>query len=143
MKKKNAVIFDIDGTLALFNDKDPYDRDFTQDDINIPVQHVLRMYHADLRYIIIVSGRKDIYKKQTILWLKKHNIPYDFLYMRPTQPKGIQEPSDVIVKQQIYDTYIKDQYNILGVFDDRKKVKKMWVENGLFVFDVNQTDAEY
>ncbi len=140
---KNAVIFDIDGTLALFNDKDPYDRDFTKDEVSIPVRHVLKMYKSDMRDIIIVSGRKDIYKEQTQQWLKIHDIPYDHLHMRPTQPKGINEPSDVIVKQNIYDTHIKGKFSILAVYDDRKRVKKMWVQNGFFVFDVNQHDEEY
>ncbi len=63
--------------------------------------------------------------------------------MRPTQPKGIQEPSDVLVKQHIYDTYIKDKFMIIAAFEDRKQIKKMWVENGIFVFDVNQHDKEY
>ncbi len=64
-----AIIVDIDGTLALFNDKDPYDRDFTQDEVNAPVKELVKKYYYDATTIIVVSGRKDIYKEQTQQWL--------------------------------------------------------------------------
>ena len=37
----------------------------------------------------------------------------------------------------------KRKYNVRFVIDDRKRVKRMWVDEGLFVFDVNQTDEEF
>lgn len=38
---------------------------------------------------------------------------------------------------------LRDEYEIMGVFEDRKRVKRMWVEAGVFVFDVNQKDEEF
>ena len=38
---------------------------------------------------------------------------------------------------------VKDKYNIVGVFDDRKHCKRLWNELGVFVFDVNQYDIEF
>jgi len=135
-KLPKAVICDIDGTLALFGDKNPYERDFINDRINDPVVEILGMY-TNLGYkIIIVSGRKDIYRDVTERWLKRHEISYDLLYMRKTAPIGTQEPKDIIVKREIYDTYIKDKYNVYFVIDDRPQVIRLWRELGLPVFDV-------
>ena len=32
---------------------------------------------------------------------------------------------------------------VIGIFDDRPKVVRMWRENGFFVFDVHQTGEEF
>ncbi len=45
---------------------------------------------------------------------------------------------DTEVKQQIYDTYFKDKYNIAYVIDDRPSVIQMWRSNGLEVIDVGE-----
>lgn len=51
--------------------------------------------------------------------------------------------SDEIIKKEIYDNHIKDNYNVLGVFDDRLKVIRMWEKEGLFVFNCNQGNIEF
>jgi tRNA uridine 5-carbamoylmethylation protein Kti12 len=134
-----AIVCDIDGTLALFEGENPYDRDFSQDRLNEPVANILRQYKNTTK-IIIVSGRKEKYIDQTEKWLLKNNIEYDFLYL----PRGdADNRKDFILKKELYDACIKGKYNVLLVIDDRKQVKKMWVANGLFVLDVNQTDEEF
>lgn len=50
---------------------------------------------------------------------------------------------DTELKRNFYHQHIKEYYNVEVVFDDRKSVKKMWTEEGLFVFDVNQKDLVY
>ncbi len=50
---------------------------------------------------------------------------------------------DAIIKKEIYDREIKGKFNVLFAVDDRKQVKRLWVKEGIFVFDVNQTDEEY
>jgi hypothetical protein len=50
---------------------------------------------------------------------------------------------DAIVKKEMLDKILATGTEIIAAFDDRKKVKRMWVENGIFVFDVNQTDEEF
>lgn len=137
-----AIICDLDGTLALFGDANPYDRDFLQDKINPSVADVLDTYQAACGdgwgevQLIIVSGRKDKYKAQTKEWLKKNLVYYDALYMRKTAPDGQPEPKDVLVKQEIYETYIKGKYNALFVLDDRDQVVDMWRSLGLTCFQV-------
>lgn len=134
-----AYIFDIDGTLALMKDRSPYDwHRVGEDDLNIPVAGIL----SDVRYadvkIIIFTGRDGVCKKDTLDWLRAYNIAFDYFDIRP---EGNTE-KDSIVKKRMFDK-IKDKYNVIGVFDDRKQVKQMWVDMGLFVFDVNQYDEVF
>mgnify|MGYP003433581663 FL=1 len=51
--------------------------------------------------------------------------------------------SDDIVKEEMYNTHIKDKYEVIGVFDDRLKVCRMWYKLGLFVFNCNQGLIEF
>jgi len=134
---KNVVISDLDGTLALIqNGKNPYDRDFENDVISYQVLEMIKPYN-----IIFVSGRKEQYRKQTMMFLERcGNLSIESLYMRSDNDNR----SDVLVKDDIYQNYIKDKYNVLFVVDDRKKViRDVWVKNGIFVFNVNQYDLEF
>jgi hypothetical protein len=38
---------------------------------------------------------------------------------------------DAIVKQEIYDTKIKDKYEILYAIDDREDIAEVWNRNGI------------
>src|SRR5205807_145480 len=84
----NALIVDLDGTLALFDRKvvSAYDRDFTQDELNRSVYTLLNRYSEDTT-IFLVSGRQEKDREATVTWLKMHAIPYDHLYMRQTDDK--------------------------------------------------------
>jgi len=137
----DAIIMDLDGSLCIFGNANPYERNFLEDKINPSLKMILEWKRvAENKYpkteLILVSGRKDIYRDQTEQWLKNNDVDYDFLYMRKTAPEGQNEPKDTIVKKEIYDTYINGKYNILGVFDDRPQVVRLWKSLGLFVFDV-------
>jgi len=138
-KLPNAIICDLDGTLALTGDRDIYDGSKVHLDIvNEPVKRILERY-ADTHYIIICSGRSGEYRDISIEWLNRNSIPWNYIYTRKIGDKL----KDSIIKQEIYDTHIKDKYNVEFVLDDRKQVKRMWVENGLFVLDCNQLDLEF
>lgn len=129
-----AIICDLDGTLALFGDADPYNRDFSQDEVNPPVESIVMRNEAD--EVILCSGRMDKYRKQTEDWLKKNQIDYDKLYMRKTDDQR----KDFVIKEEIYNTYIKDKYNVLFVLDDRNQVVDLWRHLGLTCFQVAEGD---
>lgn len=132
----DAIICDLDGTLALFGEKNPYDRDFTKDEVNSIVREILRLHSGDETKIIFVSGRKDVFKDQTEKWLKENwGFPYE-LHMRKTAPEGQNEPKDVLVKEEIYNEYIKGKYNVLFVLDDRDQVVNFWRSQGLTCLQV-------
>jgi hypothetical protein len=50
--------------------------------------------------------------------------------------------NDAIIKSEIADE-IEKEYNILCVFDDRKRVVDMWINRGIFVFDVGQGKGDF
>ena len=136
----SCIICDIDGTLAQGLHRSPYDYSKVKDDIvNSNLRTILHqfVYAGDKYHIFIFSGRDDNCKKETLNWLLYNKIPYNGLVMRSTGDKR----SDVIVKKEMYEEYIKGKYNVLTVFDDRPKVIRMWKEEGLFVMDCNRQDS--
>lgn len=146
-------IFDIDGTIARNIGRGFYDwHRVGEDEVIKETQDLLSLLqagnlsqvdHQDAEYIrtIIFSGREYECYEQTALWLKEHGFQYDELHMRSepgtTQPKNAK---DSLVKDELYNLFIKGKYNVEFVVDDRKQVKEMWVAKGLFVLDVNQHD---
>jgi len=128
-----AVIVDLDGTLAFANGKrDWYDSDVSTDDISEIVKEHVQYQYEKGKTIIIVTGRDNKAELSTREWLAKHDIPYHKLYMREFGDYR----KDTIVKKEIYENYIKDNYFISVVYDDRKKVVNMWRSLGIKCFQV-------
>lgn len=128
----DCYIFDIDGTLALMQDRSPYDWKRVGEDLpNMPVVNIARRLETDYA-IILMSGRDAVCREETRKWLKLHNIPYNSLYMRP---EGNTE-KDTVVKKRLYEENIKDIFNVLTIFDDRDCVVAQWRQLGLPCFQV-------
>lgn len=146
---KPAIIVDMDGTLSdcshrlhFVNTKprnyDAFEAGCHADPVNEAVATVVNAMSLAAN-ILIVSARMDGRKHLTVDWLDRNNIPYDGLYMR----KQDDSRKDDVVKREILDKIREEGYTVLFAIEDRKRVKQMWVENGVFVFDVNQKDKEY
>ena len=142
---KNKVIFDLDGTLALIDErralaakpdgKINWKVFFAPENIALdkPNEPVIEMFKclADRGFeMIILSGRDAISRTETRLWLKEHGIFPDILWMRP---QGSFTPDNEL-KQTWLDEIGVD--NVFCVFDDRDKVVQMWRDNGLTCFQV-------
>jgi predicted secreted acid phosphatase len=136
-----AVIVDIDGTIADNRARNPFHYDKVLEDTPIQATvEIVRLLHRSGYKIIFVSGREEICKKDTLEWLKLQQIPLDELFMRPAGDFR----KDSVIKKEIFLNLIKDKYYVKFVIDDRKQVKQMWVNDlGLFVFDVNQIDLDF
>jgi predicted kinase len=133
----HAIICDIDGTLALHNGRSPYDTAKCEGDlVNPDIAAMVRMHDAWGMKVILVTGRDQEFHDHTVRWLEKYGIPFDLLYMRKLGDKT----RDNLVKQEIYDTYIKGRYNILFVLDDRNRVVDQWRQNGLTCLQVAEGD---
>lgn len=133
-----AIIVDIDGTVALMGDRSPYDASkCIEDTVHEPVRNVIDMFLNDNtdyrgfntklkeRKLIFLSGRDAKYRASTDMWLK-YNLGLDFvdfkLYMRPEGDCR----KDSVVKKELYEQYVKNRYNVLFVLDDRDQVVNMW-----------------
>ncbi|MFI7608757.1 hypothetical protein ACIBTV_27105 [Micromonospora sp. NPDC049366] len=129
-----VVLVDIDGTVALKVDRSPYDMTrVLEDGPNRPVILVVRAMHAAGYGVIFCSGRDESARADTMTWLDRHvQVPYLALYMRRLGDGR----RDSVVKQEFFNEHIRKQYDVLGVFDDREQVVRMWRANGLTVFQV-------
>ena len=144
------VIFDLDGTLALIDDrrristksngKIDWDIFFNPNNIsldkpNLPVIKVAQMFKDQGFRIVILSGRLKTTKDATRKWLNDNGVPFDVLKMRPDNNSFKFTPDDDL-KQWWLDSLFTDTSDIFAVFDDRQKVVDMWRRNGLTCFQV-------
>lgn len=141
LKKQNAIIVDLDGTLAIFEGiRNGLDfTDVTNDKVNKPIKKILLMYkkYESKGKIIIISGRPNtkIVYNQTLFWLKKNKIPFDYLYL--VDRDGIPDAEN---KKYFYEKNIANKYNIEFILEDRNNVVSMWRKLNLTCLQVNETD---
>ena len=146
IRNDKIVIFDLDGTLALIDDrrdlatkdngKFDWDVFFNPDNISLdlpnhPVIDMANLLHKQGFRIFILSGRSDVTHQATVNWLNDNGIWWDHLVMRPQNHLYL---PDNDLKQMWLDSIGKD--NVAMVFDDRQQVVDMWRQNGLTCFQV-------
>lgn len=138
MSPSQAFIFDIDGTLALRVDRGPFDwRRVGEDVCNSSVVAVVRALELSGAKIVYVSGRPENVRLATEQWIRDHIGVVGPLFMRPERDNR----SDVEIKREIYLREICPTYEVLGVFDDRSRVVKLWRDElGLTCFQVADGD---
>ena len=132
------VLVDIDGTVALMSGRSPYDMSRVGEDRpNTAVIAAVRAMHAAGYGVVFCTGRDASCRSATERWLDEHvGVPYLGLYMRAVGDSR----KDAVVKREIFDREIRDRYRVVGVFDDRMQVVRMWRELGLTVFQVAEGD---
>ncbi len=158
-----AIIVDIDGTCAHMVNRGPFDWDKVVDDIpDEEIFHIIKNNHARGRDIIFLSGRDSCCYDKTFNWLTcyfdyiiSHNkLPnrdtswnhyykldndYFKLYMR----KEGDMRKDSIVKEELFNEYIRDKYNVKLVLDDRNSVVRLWIMLGLKVLHCGNPFIEF
>ncbi|GAB3152599.1 hypothetical protein GCM10027290_43610 [Micromonospora sonneratiae] len=132
------VLVDIDGTVALMSGRSPYDMSRVGEDRpNHAVIAAVRAMHAAGYEVVFCSGRDDSCRTVTEGWLAEHvGVPYLALHMRALGDTR----KDSVVKKEIFEREIRDHYRVVGVFDDRMQVVRMWRDLGLTVFQVADGD---
>lgn len=141
---RNAVIFDMDGTLADVRSirhhvvpPTPKPKGWKKDfhafhtlSVDVPanahvVDHAIR---ASLlgNAVIIVTARSAKYRPQTAWFLAMHGIPSDALYMRGDKDGR----PDYDVKKDIL-TAIRREYNVIHAVDDNPDIIRLWNEEGI------------
>lgn len=136
---EEAFIFDIDGTLAKMFGRGPFDWHRVGEDS--PIAAVIKVAQALQKHyrIVALSGRDEVCFDETMQWLIANGIFVDSLYMRPANSYI---PDD-IVKHELFYNNVAPSYNVIGVFDDRLKVCRMWEEIGLTLFRVGPIDSDF
>jgi hypothetical protein len=134
--KRKALIIDIDDTLSDASHRREYLKGYTKDfekffsemeldGVNPHIKALCDMFDGE---IILLTGRPDSYKEVTEKWLKKHDIKYDFLFMKPVKDKYVK---DFVFKESFYLSDIAPKFKIIHAIDDRKVVIDMWREIGV------------
>jgi hypothetical protein len=131
--KPNCVLVDLDGTLNYALYRPWYGKDaavkMINDKPNIGLVILLQNLSKDIK-IIIMSGRSEGDEANTSLaWLSNYGIKYEQAIFRK---EGDYRKGEVI-KLENYNTYIKDKYNVIAVFEDDDKCIKMYKDLGLNV----------
>ena len=142
--ERDVVVCDIDGTIADIKHRLHYVKDgkkdwdgffskMDKDSLREDVFEILKEKESEGKQIIFVSARPEDYREVTKKWLED-NVKLESPLMLFMRSKGDSRP-DTIVKNQIYNNYLKDM-NVTLVIDDRPCVIRMWKELGLETLDV-------
>jgi len=144
------ILVDIDGTLAdgthrqhyvtrPEGEKKDWDSYYEALSYDEPISFVMRWVRklAEDHTICLVSGRPDTYQRETMNWLIKWAVPYDYLFMR----SGGDHRPDTEVKAKILKHIPRDLLQF--VIDDRPQVIRMWRENGVKVYPVRGACDEF
>lgn len=138
-----AVIFDVDGTLADvsgirhyvsplaegyrgYKNFDAFHAAASFAPANASVVTMAKVEHESGNKVIVVTSRRQHWEYRTRVWLGKHAIPFDALYMRGN---GDTRP-DYEVKRDIL-AQIRETYDPFLAYDDNPAVIRLWEEEGL------------
>lgn len=137
--KPKAFMYDLDGTVYHMNGKrGPYDHNVDIDDPDLTVMQVVNSIAQTTGWMAIaMSGRKSATRERTIDSLNRDNCYFDLLYMRADGD----DRADNIIKAELFDSYIRDHFDVQMVIDDRLQVVKMWQRMGLKVLNVAGIDG--
>lgn len=134
-----AIVVDVDGTIALKGDRSPYDESRVSEDQ--PNSTVVDLVADELNIgydVVFCSGRSEKCRTETLEWLRK-TFDYRFepvLFMR----KSGDTRKDSIVKYELFNENIRNNYRVKYVLDDRNQVVEMWRALGLTCFQVAPGD---
>lgn len=135
--KPNAIIVDLDGTLADNSHRDPFNYPAAIDDkINQYLDEVIDSHQKLGYHVIILTGRESDesgISQVSVDWLDKNAVVYDHIWCRAHKDTR----SDAIVKEELFFEHIADKFNVRCVYDDRDQVVHMWRSIGVTCYQVN------
>lgn len=132
--KSDCVIFDIDGTLALNQGRNPFDwKRVGEDNLSAPVAVLYDALINESVKTIICTGRSLEAEADTKEWLHRWGIEwYEEFHIRE---EGDFRP-DWQIKREMWED-IQERYNILFMVDDRNQVVDYARSLGFNVFQVS------
>ena len=136
-----AIICDIDGTVADSTDI-RFIHDLDKVHLDVLIEHTANALNSLQKQtgatLFFFSGREDVSREQTEAWLTAKGFDYRLLGMR----KAGDYREDSIIKSELFDEFIRDEYHVIGVFDDRLQVCRLWHSLGLPLFRVGNPEDE-
>lgn len=140
-----AIIVDIDGTLAHIPEggRSPYDYARVSDDVVDPIiRDLVNRHHIQGYEVLIVSGRDDACLEATTQWMRVNQVMFSDIFMRPTKAVDIYggKTPDYVVKYRLFNEYIRGNFDVQLVLDDRDQVVDVWRRLGLKCLQVAPGD---
>lgn len=136
-----CVVFDVDGTLAEFDagrlgalvhgkEKlwDEFHAAMADAGLIEPVARLLRRLKESGETIVICSGRPKGWAEHTVAWLRKHELPFDGIYLRGEDQDDASDPE---VKRRALAEMKADGFTPWLIVDDRSSVVQAWRDEGL------------
>lgn len=136
-----CVVFDVDGTLAEFDaDRlghlvhgvekhwDDFHAAMADAPLIAPVARLMQRLKASGETILICSGRPKGWAEHTVAWLRKHDLPFDGIYLRDEDQDAATDPE---VKRRALKEMRDDGFDPWLVVDDRSSVVDAWRGEGL------------
>lgn len=126
-----AFICDIDGTLSDHEGiRGHYEYEKVSQDRPIyEIIHIVRALEQYGDWIpLFVTGREERCRNDTVSWIDNYiAIHAENLFMRPNEDYR----KDYVIKSEIFDNHIRDQYWVEFALDDRNQVVDMWRQAGI------------
>ena len=133
---QTAIVFDIDGTIAINTGRHPFDWSRVMEDkVDVVVNEFRRCLKAAGHEIIICTARDGSCEEATKTWLKQNGVEHHRFYIRAA---GDSRP-DYVVKEEFW-REINKTYDIIALVDDRDQVVRHARSLGLKVFQVAYGD---
>jgi len=125
-----VYIVDIDGTLSHVTRRNRFDETkVIQDRPNFDVLRVISEVQSD---VILMTGRTEKCREDTEMWMGYYDVHYLDLIMRPVDDMC----NGSEMKYKLFNRHIRNEYNVVGVFEDKPAITQMWRSLGLTVFQV-------
>ena len=149
---RNICIFDLDGTLSdgthrlhLLPKKDLHLTEswseFNGASIgDSPIQSTIDVANALYRSgmtVIILTGRSDEVKTETMIWLDRYGVKYDRLIMR----RASDNRKDTVIKEEVLRAIGLE--HIKCAFDDSANVVKHFRSLGITTYQVTEYDKPH
>lgn len=129
--KPDAVLFDLDGTLAIHTDREWHEYGKCETDRMCDMLGILFKSLANsMTYVIVLTGRPEQFEPQAIRWMHTYQLEFDYLHMRPDG----EVTSNAEFKQRILTEKILPKFNVLAAFEDNPPVVQMLLSHGIPVF---------
>ena len=132
-----AVLVDIDGTVALMGDRNPFDETRVGEDK--PSPRIVELVHLLIyagHYPIFMSGRSLACEDATVDWLDAQGFSNYHLHMRNVSDTR----KDAVVKLELFNEHVRDRFDVRLVLDDRNQVVELWRSLGLTCLQVAEGD---